>query len=199
MAVRHLFIARHGAADAFGELTGAGRRQAELLGSRLARVPVDAIWHSPLPRAADTALTVARHIPSAPVAEAPELIDHVPWVPPADAMPAAMRGFVDGIDTAEADADHRTAVSLVKRFCSTPEAGADTHEVLITHDYPIAWLLCHALDAPPGRWFGISSANTALTVLQFRPAHPPTVVMFNDMSHLPDDLRWTGFPLATRP
>ncbi|MFS1299683.1 histidine phosphatase family protein [Streptosporangium longisporum] len=41
---------RPGTADAFGNPTGIGRRQAGLLGERLAGLPVDAVWHSPLPR-----------------------------------------------------------------------------------------------------------------------------------------------------
>ena len=56
-----------------------------------------------------------------------------------------------------------------------------------------------ALDAPPTRWLGLNSANTALTVIEYRAGLPPTIVMFNDMSHLPTDLRWTGFPQAIRP
>ena len=75
----------------------------------------------------------------------------------------------------------------------------DTYDVLITHAYQIAWLVRHALDAPPSRWLGLNSANTALTVIEYRATVPPVVVMFNDMSHLPSDLRWTGFPDAIRP
>ncbi|WP_166996987.1 histidine phosphatase family protein [Paramicrobacterium fandaimingii] len=199
MVVRHLYIARHGAADAFGELTSTGRQQAELLGARLATLPIDAVWHSPLPRAADTALTIAQHLPSVPLHESAELIDHVPWVPPIDEMPSTMRGFFDGFDADEAADGHRIATALVEKFAAAPTTDDDTYEVLITHDYPIAWLLRHALDAPPIRWFGISSANTALTVLEFRPGHAATLVMFNDMSHLPVELTWTGFPPSIRP
>ena len=82
MGTRHLYVARHGEADAFGMLTDTGRRQAALLGERLAHLPVDAVWHSPLPRAVASAHELARHLPGVPVAEAAELVDHVPYVPP---------------------------------------------------------------------------------------------------------------------
>jgi len=36
-------------------------------------------------------------------------------------------------------------------------------------------------------------------VLEYRDGLPPTVVQFNDMGHLPQDLRWTGFPPSARP
>ncbi|GAA2296207.1 histidine phosphatase family protein [Nonomuraea roseoviolacea subsp. roseoviolacea] len=205
MATRHLYLARHGAADAFGELTDIGRRQMDLLGERLAAVPVDTVWHSPLPRAAASARELARHLPQdVPVAEAAELVDHVPYVPGPAETPPSWAGFFDGYDAAEAASGHRLAEALVARFAKVPGATPegerpDRHEVLVTHAYPIAWLVRHALDAPPSRWLGLNSANTALTVIEYRDGLPPAIVMYNDMSHLPPGLRWTGFPAAVRP
>lgn len=200
MAARHLYLARHGAADAFGELTDVGRRQSRLLGERLAHVPVDAVWHSPLPRAAACARELARSLPGVPVAAAAELVDHVPYVPDRAEMPRPWAGFFDGYDDEEAASGRRTADALVARFATAPDPGArGTHEVLVTHAYPIAWLVRQALDAPLSRWLGLECANAALTVIEYRPGLPPTLVMFNEMSHLPADLRWTGFPGCARP
>lgn len=208
MTTRYLYVARHGMADAFGELTDAGRRQASLLGERLAGVPVDAVWHSPLPRAAASAHELARHLPNVPVAEAAELVDHVPYVPSAAETPRSWAGFFDGYDDTEAASGQQVAATLVARFARTskkaagtnPDTPGGTHEVLVTHAYPIAWLVRHALDAPSSRWLSLSSsANTALTVIEYRGDLPSTIVMFNDMSHLPTDLRWTGFPAGVRP
>ena len=199
MGIRRLYLARHGAADPFGELTGIGRRQADLLGERLAGLPVDVIWHSPLPRAAASAHEIARHLPGVPVAEAAELIDHVPYVPSPAETPPAWAGFFDGYDAAEAASGRRLAEALTARFATAPDPAIDTHEVLVTHAYQIAWLVRHALDAPPTRWLGLNSANTALTLIEYRTDLPPTIVMFNDQSHLPPDLRWTGFPGTARP
>ncbi|GAB2957617.1 histidine phosphatase family protein [Micromonospora polyrhachis] len=199
MGTRHLYLARHGAADPFGELTDIGHQQANLLGERLACLPIDAIWHSPLPRAAASAREIARHLPDAPVAQAAELIDHVPYVPSPAETPPSWAGFFDGYDDTEAAAGHRLAESLTSRFAASPGPAPDTHEILVTHAYPIAWLVRHALDAPPSRWLGLNSANTALTLIEYRAALPPTIVMFNDQSHLPTDLCWTGFPRTARP
>ena len=202
MATRHLYIARHGEADPFGELTDTGRQQAALLGERLANLQIDAVWHSPLSRAAASAYELARHVPpNTPVAEAAELIDHIPYVPPPAETPQSWIPFFDGYDIDEAAAGHKIAESLTARFATSPDptSDRDTHEVLITHAYPIAWLVRHALDAPPARWLGLNSANTALTVIEYRPGLPPGILMFNDMNHLPADLRWTGFPHMPRP
>lgn len=195
MAVRRLYLVRHGHADAFGELTEARRAQCRLLGERLAHIALDAVWHSPLPRAAASAQEIARSLPGVFVAAADELVDHVPFVPEPAETPPSWRGFFDGYDRDEADAGRRTADALVARFLSTqPAPMSDTRELLVTHAYPIAWLVRHALGAPPERWLGLNSASTALTVVELRGGQPPTLVMFNDLSHLPAELRWTGFP-----
>jgi probable phosphoglycerate mutase len=203
MATRHLYLARHGAADAFGTLTDTGRHQAQLLGQRLAHLHIDVVWHSPLPRAVASAERIAEYLPGVPVIEAPELVDHVPYVPHSDETPPSWRGFFDGYTQAEAAAGQRTAESLVARFgglaASTSGAPIDTHELLLTHSYAIAWLVRHALDAPRHRWLGLESANAALTLIEHRSGLPATLVLFNDMSHLPADLRWTGFPRTARP
>ncbi|WP_434444901.1 histidine phosphatase family protein [Lentzea sp. E54] len=195
MATRHLYLARHGAADPFGELTEVGQRQSHLLGRRLALLPIDAVWHSPLARAASTAEILGSHLPGVPVAEAAELVDHVPHVP--DEMPPAWAGFFDGFDAAEAATGARLAEALVDRFAHP--APAETHEVLVTHAYQVAWLVRDALGAPPARWLAMSCGNTALTVIQHRDGMPPTLLTYNDMSHLPAELRWTGFGPGVRP
>ncbi len=195
MATRHLYVVRHGAADAFGELTETGRRQSALLGERLAGLPIDAVWHSPLPRAARSAQILGEHLPAVSVREAAELVDHVPHVP--DDIPPAWAGFFDGYDAAEAAAGARVADALIERFARP--ADTETHEVLVTHAYPVAWLVRHALDAPPARWLGLDCGNTALTVIEYRSGLAPTLVVYNDMSHLPAELRWTGFGPGARP
>jgi serine/threonine-protein phosphatase PGAM5 len=195
MATRHLYVIRHGAADPFGELTDVGRRQSELVGERLADLPVDAVWHSPLSRAVRSAHIVGAHLPGVAVREAAELVDHVPHVP--DVPPPAWAGFFDGYDSAEAAAGARLADALIDRFARP--ADTETHEVLVTHAYPVAWLVRHALDAPPARWLGLSCGNTALTAIEYRDGLAPTVLLYNDMGHLPPELRWTGFGSGPRP
>lgn len=136
--------------------------------------------------------------------EAPELVDHVPYVPRADETPPSWVGFFDGYTDTEAAAGQQIAETLVARFgaispATTSRAPTDTHEVLVTHSYPIAWLVRHAMHAPRARWLGLDSANGALTLIEHRDAQPSALVMLNEMSHLPPDLRWTGFPRTTRP
>ena len=101
MTTRTLHIVRHGAAEALGVLTEEGREQCRLLGRRLAPVPLDAIWHSPLPRAVDSASEIAEQLPGLLVDEAEELNDAVPFVPDTSTAGARTAAFFDGQKTAE--------------------------------------------------------------------------------------------------
>lgn len=56
-----------------------------------------------------------------------------------------------------------------------------------------------ALGAPDWRWLGLNQQNCALTVLLYRAELPPSLLSFNDASHLTAPLRWTGFPPGLRP
>lgn len=201
MAQRTLYLVRHGSADAFGQLTEEGREQSRLIGQRLARVSVDLVWHSPLPRAADSARLIAAGMPSVLVDEAAELIDNVPFVPDNTDLSPSWKGFFDGYDKREADAGRKTADSLTQRFIRPNSRGQRaTHEVAVTHAYPIAWIVREVLEAPASRWMALAGvANAALTVIELNTGEPASVVMFNDMSHLPPDLRWTGFAGGKQP
>lgn len=195
MAIRHVHLVRHGTADPFGALTDVGRRQSELVGRRLAGLPIDTVWHSPLPRAVESARIVGTYLPGVAVREAAELVDHVPYVP--KPPPPGWAGFFDGYGEAEAAESRRCSEALTGRFARPAET--ETHEVLITHAYPVAWLVRHALDAPPTRWLGLDCGNASLTAIEYRDGMSPTVLLYNDMGHLPPDLRWTGFAAGTRP
>src|SRR5690625_1839899 len=164
MATRYLYIARHGDADAFGDRTDTASEPALLLRKRLAHLPIAASWHSSLPRATDTARELDLFLGgNTTVSEAPELIDHMPYVPTPEETPPSWIPFFDGYDPADAEAGNKIAQSLTARFAHAPEQDGDVRELLITHAYPIAWLIRDALGAPPVRWLELSSANTALT------------------------------------
>jgi probable phosphoglycerate mutase len=45
---------------------------------------------------------------------------------------------------------------------------------------------------------GLNTGNTALTVIRYSDDRPPALMLHNDMSHLPPELRWTGFPAHLR-
>ncbi|MFC4134651.1 histidine phosphatase family protein [Hamadaea flava] len=113
--------------------------------------------------------------------------------------PRTGAGFFDGYDATEAASGRRLAESLTARFATAPRPSLDTHEDLVTHAHPIAWLVRYALDAPPTRWLDLNSANTALTLIEYRTALPQPSSHSTTKATLPPDLRWTGFPSTAGP
>ncbi|MGQ4444668.1 histidine phosphatase family protein, partial [Streptomyces violaceoruber] len=51
-----------------------------------------------------------------------------------------------------------------------------------------------AMHAPKWRWLGLNHCNASLTVIRYAPGRAASVLLSNDMRHLPAELRWTGFP-----
>lgn len=83
MAVRHFYLIRHAEPGEDGRLTERGVRQAELLGQRLAHLPLGSVQHGPLPRATETARLVAGQLGGdVPVSELKAAGDYVPTCRP---------------------------------------------------------------------------------------------------------------------
>jgi broad specificity phosphatase PhoE len=179
--------AEHGLED--GPLSPRGRRQAELLADRLSGVPLDAVWHSPLERAAETARAVAGRLRAVTPEPSSLLFDCIP-TGPTPGMPAIYESFFGSVTEEDIEAGQAQMSDAVSEFLVRKPAA---HELLITHNFVIAWFVREVLDAPDWRWMTINQAHCGLTVLAQRPGRPWTLVSHNDLSHLPMELR-TGLP-----
>lgn len=193
MTNRFLYLARHGDAVDEGLLSDTGQQQARLLGQRLAAVPLTAIHHGPLPRAANTARLISQFCPDVPVHCSEVVGDYVPPVPRPQDLPRDYARFLADVTPDEYARGATLAAAAIERHTAPVET--DTHELIVTHSFLVAWFVRHALDAPDWRWLGLNAGNCALTTILYRPHRPPTLVGFNDMAHLPTALRWTGFPV----
>lgn len=198
-ATRYLYLARHGEAlaDESG-LTEAGRQQAVLLGRRLRGVPLTAVHHGPLPRAVQTARLVHEQLENVPLLASDVVGDYVPYVPqarelPSDSADLYLRFLADTTDE-ERERGAVLADQVLDLFTGPVDGDEDRHELVVTHNFLVAWLVRDALHAPKWRWLGLNHANAALTVIRYPPDRAPAVLVTNDMRHLPAELRWTGFP-----
>ncbi|MEU1115995.1 MULTISPECIES: histidine phosphatase family protein [unclassified Streptomyces] len=202
-ATRHLYVARHAEAtpDESG-LTEAGLRQAVLLGERLRDIPLAAIHHGPLPRAAQTAQLIGERLAGVPLHRSEPAGDYLPYLPARDELPPetadATLARLAEFPEAERAGGPALAREAVARFTGPVAGTVPRHELLVTHNFLIGWLVRAALDAPPARWLGLNHGNAALTLLRYTPGRTAAVVFFNDMRHLPKELRWTGFPPELR-
>ncbi|MEV6108161.1 histidine phosphatase family protein [Streptomyces sp. NPDC051940] len=198
-ATRHLYLVRHAEAlaDESG-LTDRGRWQAELLGRRLRDVPLDAVHHGPLERARQTARLVAGELDDVPVRCDEAAGDYVPYFPSRDELPAKSADryltFLEGASAEERRDGPRLAREALERFSGPVAGDTERHELVVTHNFLIGWLVRAAMGARPWRWLGLNNANAAVTMIRYMPDRPATLLLLNDMTHLPTDLRWTGLP-----
>ena len=176
--------AEHGLAD--GPLSPRGQRQAALLADRLSGLPLDAVWHSPLERAAQTARAVAERLPSVSPEPSALLFDCVPTGMTPE-TPAAYEPFFGSVTEAEIDAGRAQMADATAEFLA--RRTGEVHELLITHNFVISWFVREVLQAPDWRWMTINQAYCGLTVIAQKKGRPWTLLSHNDLAHLPVELR----------
>lgn len=180
--------AEHGLPD--GPLSARGKRQARAIARRLSGVPFSSAWHSPLQRAQETAEIMTKDMPDLEPKPSALLMDCIPSGPDDD-MPKAFDTFFGAITEAEIDAGKAQMADAVTEWLS-PSRG-DRHDLLITHNFVIAWFVREVFGAPAWRWMGLNQANCGLTIIRVRTAKPAVLITHNDLGHLPVELR-TGLP-----
>ncbi|MGW7003073.1 histidine phosphatase family protein [Streptomyces sp. NPDC054933] len=198
-AARYLYLARHGEASPDeSALTDNGRRQAVLLGERLKRSPLSAIYHGPLPRAEQTARLIWEQLDDVPLQSSELAGDYIPYLPLREELPSqSADAMLDRLARLSAEAPEHgpeLARRALVQFVGPVDGDEPRHELIVTHNFLIGWLVRAALDAPKWRWMGLNHANAALTVIRYAPDRPSSVLLYNDTGHLPAELRCTGFP-----
>ena len=189
---RYLYLVRHGEQqDAEhglpdGPLSPRGVRQARAIAERLSGVPFDAVWTSPLKRAHETARIMAERMPAVEAEPSTLLVDCIPSGPTPE-MPHGYTPFFGRVTRDEIEAGEAQMADAVAEWF-TPSRG-DRHELLITHNFVIAWFVREALDAPAWRWMTLSQANCGLSIVRVRSAKEPALVTHNDLGHLAPELR----------
>lgn len=180
--------AEHGVED--GPLSSRGRRQASALADRLSGIPFDAVWHSPLQRTSETARLIAERMPAIEPQPHALLFDCVP-TGLTEETPAAYEPFFGAVTQEEIEAGRAQMADAMGEFLVRKQD--EVHELLITHNFVIAWFVREVLDAPEWRWMTLNQAHGGLTVIAQKPGRPWTLLTHNDVAHLPVELR-TGLP-----
>ncbi|MFC4223217.1 histidine phosphatase family protein [Lysinibacter cavernae] len=181
--------AEHGIPD--GSLSPRGERQAKAIAERLSGIPFNAAWHSPLRRAEETVRVMTDMMPSLESQPSSLLLDCLP-TGRVDGMPEVYNSYFDSYTEDEIDAGRAQMEDATAEFLGHQ---GDQHELIVTHNFVIAWFVREVMDAPEWRWLGINQANCGLTIIQQRPGRPWSLLVHNDLSHLPVELR-TGLPEA---
>ncbi|MEV7964363.1 histidine phosphatase family protein [Sphaerisporangium sp. NPDC088356] len=129
--------------------------------------------------------------------------DYVPYMPGREELPPEsadyLLRFLDQFPAEERERGTGLAREALERFTGSVQGDETRHELVVTHNFLVGWLVRAAQDAPKWRWLGLNHCNAALTVIRYAPGRPSSVLIYNDMGHLPVELRWTGFPSEPRP
>lgn len=181
--------AEHGLHD--GPLSSRGVRQARAIADRLGGVPFTGAWHSPLQPATETAAIMQESLPSLHPEPSALLFDCIPSGPTPD-MPHSFQPFFGPVTEEEIEAGKAQMTDAGSEWL-TPSRN-DRHDLLITHNFVIAWFVREVLEAPAWRWMGINQANCGLTIIRVRSVKSPELIAHNDLGHLPVELR-TGLPV----
>jgi len=193
----YLYLVRHGEQqDAEyglpdGQLSERGKRQAQAIAERLGGVPFTGAWHSPLTRATHTANIMKQRMPGVDFQPSALLMDCIPSGP-TDDMPHAFHSFFGSVTPEEIEAGEAQMADAVSEWLTPTHE--DRHDLLITHNFVIAWFVRETFGAAAWRWMGVNQANCGLTIIRVRSAKPPVLLTHNDLGHLPVELR-TGLPV----
>ena len=201
--ITRLYLVRHGATTLSSEdrfaggidppLSDDGRRQASLLGQRLAAVPIDAVYASTSIRAAETARLVAGDERPQPVLlDELREIRHGHWegLTRADAQtrwPAEYAAWeVDPFTFAPEGGE--SGVSVLARALPVIRGIVERHagrEVLVvSHKATLRLVLCSFLGIEPrGYRDRLDQSPACLNVLDFRDPVRARLMLFNDTSH----------------
>jgi serine/threonine-protein phosphatase PGAM5 len=191
--VHYVYLIRHGMYDrdslsddrAGNGLNALGREQAQMVGARLAALPVKmhALVTSDFARARETAGIIGRALRMTPAVDS-LLHECAPTRDRADLMGNRPR---EGV----AQCDSNLAAAWAKYMRPSPEA--DTHDVLVCHGNVTRWFVSRALGTDTRHWTQMDIANCSISILAVRSDGTTRLVMFSDVGHIPVDKQtWTG-------
>ena len=216
--VTRLLLVRHGATTASAEdrfagsidtpLSDEGRRQARLLGERLAREEIDAVYASPMVRAMDTARLACRDpLPTPELRE----IAHGHWEGLTRAE--AERRFPEEVAAWEEDPftfapeGGESGLSVLARALPVIRGIVERHQgrqvLVVSHKATLRLVLCSLLGIEAkGYRDRLDQSPACLNVVDFRDPVRARLMLFNDTSHYAAAPRTAGPALSswwTRP
>jgi broad specificity phosphatase PhoE len=191
MSERTIYLIRHGRhdwqsppPDEFeGGLTDLGREQAALTGKRLRALPIDAIHHSTLRRARETAAIIAAQFPGVPIRASEALCECIPYV--SDTL---RRRWFSAMAEREIEEGGRQARRAFDQYFKRAR-GADRREIIVCHGNIIRYFACRVLQAPPEAWVNADMNNCGITEVHIEPSGWMRLVSHNDTGHLSYEMR----------
>jgi serine/threonine-protein phosphatase PGAM5 len=180
--VRHgNYVADDGADPTLGPgLSPLGVAQAKLVGARLAPLPFQALYASPMQRARDTADAIGAERPGARFDVLPDL---------AECTPPTRRAEVMKDEKPEDLAACQARLDRLFAAYFKPSADGDRNMMMVCHGNVIRYLVTRALGVDTQAWLEMSVGHASITRIRIEPDGRMKVLSVGDVGHLPPNLQ----------
>ncbi len=189
--VRTLYLIRHGQydhddnrdPDIGKELVPLGIAQARLVANRLKLLPVKmtSLISSTMTRARQTAMIINKSFPELELQQTRLLRECTPPTWREDVMakndPLEIKACSDKLDSA-----------FSKYFVPSPDE-QDRNDIIVIHGNIIRYFVTKVLKVDTKSWLQMTTGNGGLTVVKINPDSSMKLISFNDMGHIPPNLR----------
>lgn len=188
---RTIYLIRHGqydhedkrAPDIGKALVPLGIAQARLIANRLKSLPVtmNSLISSTMTRARQTAMIINKEFPDLELQQSRIIRECTPPTWREDIMdredPENLEECTDQLETA-----------FSEYFIPSPD-NQDRNDIIICHGNVIRYLVTKVLTVDTMSWLQMTTGNCGLTVVQIKPDGSMKLISFNDMGHIPPNLR----------
>ena len=189
--VRTLYLIRHGQYDhqdqrdpeTGKELVPLGIAQARLLANRLKSLPVkfSSLVSSTMTRARQTAKIINKDFPQLKLKHYSLLSECTPPTWREDIMekenPVEMQSCTEKLDKA-----------FSKFFIPSPDEN-DRNDIIVCHGNVIRYFVTKVLKVNTMSWLQMTTGNCGLTVVKIKPDGTMKLISFNDLGHIPPNMR----------
>jgi serine/threonine-protein phosphatase PGAM5 len=189
--VRTLYLIRHGQynhdddrnSDIGKALVPLGIAQTRLVANRLKSLPVtmNSLTSSTMTRARQTAMIINKDYPELELIQTRLIRECTPPTWREDIMaeedPEELKICTDNLDAA-----------FSKYFTPSPDE-EDQNDIIVCHGNVIRYFVTKVLKVETMSWLQMTMGNCGLTVVRIKPDGSMKLVSFNDMGHIPPNMR----------
>ena len=189
--VRTLYLIRHGqydhdddrSSDIGKALIPLGIAQSKLIAGRLKSLPVkmSSLISSTMTRARQTAMIINQDFPELELLQTRLIRECTPPTWREDIMegeePEELKKCTDNLDSA-----------FSKYFIPSPDE-EERNDIIVCHGNVIRYFVTKVLKVETMSWLQMTTGNCGLTVVRIKPDGSMKLVSFNDMGHIPPNLR----------
>ncbi|MGH8883328.1 MAG: histidine phosphatase family protein, partial [Stackebrandtia sp.] len=120
----------------------------------------------------------------------------IPTIPADEALTESQREFFAQLPSELRDEGPQQAKAALDRYSEVGET--DSVELVVSHGNLINFFVASAMDAPEHGWLRPVDYHCGLTVIRYSSDAGPRVITYNDVGHLPAELRGVDYPPALR-